>query len=81
MVIWEISNVGDTFKFYEKKGDAARALSAYRKEEGTRKVGTGPDKVDIRNREDLIKLLKRVASNGAPPEQEDDDDGEENSYI
>lgn len=74
MVIWELKEVGDLFPFYAKQGDALKALRDYRKEVGDKKEGSGPEKLVVRVREDLIELLMRVVKQ---PEADEEDPSSE----
>lgn len=68
MVIWKIENAAGNRMFFAKKGDAGKA-----KREGA--WTTGPEKVTVRGRDELVELLN--GGNGAQPEQDDDGDASE----
>ena len=82
MVIWEIKGPeigpeGSGVDYFAKKGDAARALRAWRKENGHgRSEGSGPEKMDLRGRDAVVEFVKRAMklAMGVPMASQEEDD-------
>lgn len=81
MVIWEVQGAAigpdeANVNYFAKKGDAAKALTAFKKK--NKEEGTGPTQCVVKGREELVALVLRAMALGAglpTPTVEDDAGG------
>ena len=70
MVIWKAE--GDEVKYFERQSEARKYISAYRKTHG-RKEGSGPDKVTVKGRAELVALLNGAVGTAASDDVNEDE--------
>jgi hypothetical protein len=71
MIVWKIT--GDAIgpdnsgaSYFAKKKDAEKALREYRADKGDKSRGDGPEKIEIKDRDDLVRALHdALGSRGA----------------
>lgn len=59
------ANGVDGAAYFVKQSDAKRALRAYRTKLNDKKAGSGPEKVEIKGRDQLVAALTDAISYGA----------------
>jgi hypothetical protein len=62
MIVWKITGneIGPNSngaRFFAQKRDAEKALREYRADKADKRQGDGPDKIEVKDRDDLVRAL------------------------
>jgi hypothetical protein len=62
MIVWKITGneIGpnaNSARFFANKRDAEKALREYRADKADKRQGEGPDKIEVKDRDDLVRAL------------------------
>jgi hypothetical protein len=62
MIVWkitgnEIGPNGNGARFFAKKKDAESALRDHRADKADKRQGEGPDKIEVKDRDELVRVL------------------------
>jgi hypothetical protein len=62
MIVWKITGTeigpnGNGARFFGNKRDAEKALREYRADKADKRQGDGPDKIEVKDRDDLVRAL------------------------